>query len=451
MNSSLWAWALVGSALMVMPRRVEAQSACDAQLGTLQQDLHAFDGAARQFGPPFPRADAEEAAVGAARQGLGGDIHDRLARWNDRIQSWADGVAGYRQCLGDRGCDLGNFINGQQTKNPDLAQWLRSIANNGLESATQTADRAAHALVDYTAGSGGRMIGSIAKALSCTANPPPPATPRAPARVPPLPPDTVNQTGLEWEPKIGACTGKGPFRFSLCERRYLDAGEISRPCSPSLVSGVTGGHNANYVFSPGHGQFLPKGMNLDGNGILQGDSCKLLRMGTRLPLCVRQLDVERCDSYQVDGKMATNPAAKPGGHAAIAVLGIAAAAGGVALGASALKSAADLSTSTTTSTGSSYNGTYDFTFVFTNPPPTPDTQKTLSRFFIVSNGAISSSDGTLRGSLSSAGAASFVAPCPINNDSADFVGNLTTSGTGSGTYRCRTGGTSRTWSVSNRR
>ncbi len=347
MNGSRTAFAFLGGALLVMPQRVPAQATCAPELEALQRDLRAFDEAGRQLPPGFPRADAEEAAVDAARQGLGGDINARLTRWNDRIKKWADGVAGYRQCLADSGCNLGNFIAGQDAVSRETADWLRAITQNGNEAAAQAANRAANVLVDYTAGSGGRMIGSIAKALSCTAaNPPQPASPRAPAKVPPLPPDTVNQTGLEWNLAIGECTVKGPFRFSLCTGQYLSAGETSGPCSPSSANGIVGGHNANYVFSAGHGQFLPKGLGVDGNGILHGDSCKLIPKGTQLPLCVRQLDVERCGAYKVGQQVAqADPKAK-GGGAGGKVLAALVVAGGAAYGAKYLSDQAQLDTGT---------------------------------------------------------------------------------------------------------
>jgi hypothetical protein len=98
------------------------------------------------------------------------------------------------------------------------------------------------------------------------------------------------------------------------------------------------------------------------------------------------------------------------------------------------------------STSGGYDGTYDFAFVYT-VSGAGNRQTMLSQFFRVNGGNITSSDGTLHGSVASSGAASFVGPCPINNDPADYVGNLSRSGNGEGTYRCRVGGISRTWSV----
>ena len=112
-------------------------------------------------------------------------------------------------------------------------------------------------------------------------------------------PILLNPVGLQWQLQVIGTSSETkplpptrPFRFSLCEGRYLTADEVSRPCYPSPESKVTGGHNAPYVFSPGHGTPLPRGLGIDGNGILHGDDPALLSGG--LPLCVRQIDVERC-------------------------------------------------------------------------------------------------------------------------------------------------------------
>ncbi len=149
-------------------------------------------------------------------------------------------------------------------------------------------------------------------------------------------------------------------------------------------------------------------------------------------------------------------AKKKGPGAVGKVATVVALAGGVAalvVGAQELKNAQDAVASGGGGGGGgsgvrAYDGTYDFLFVFTTPGG--DSSRTLSRFFRVSNGTISSTDGTVRGSLTSSGAATFIGPCPINNDPADYTGTLSTNGTGQGTYRCRTGGISRSWRVFNR-
>jgi hypothetical protein len=174
---------------------------------------------------------------------------------------------------------------------------------------------------------------------------------------PPLPPDTVNQFGLSWDlHAIGTRLATTPFRFSLCEGRYLAPDEVSVPCRPSNRATVHGGHQAPYTFSAGHGQPLPAGLRIDGNGILHGDDPGVLSAlpGGKLPLCVRQLDVERCPDVFIEKEIAIVPdniarAIDKGigppkkGHgagAAVAVLGAIAAGGvGLAVAANSLKTA----------------------------------------------------------------------------------------------------------------
>jgi hypothetical protein len=172
------------------------------------------------------------------------------------------------------------------------------------------------------------------------------------ATPPALPPDTVNQAGLQWNLfSIGRGEATKPFRFSLCEGRYLAPGELSRPCNQfTHPRTVDYGHDAPFVFSAGHNRFLPPGLSIDGNGILQGDDPALLSELDELPLCVRQLDVEMCKPIRILEKtlIREDPIAKPldngagppkkGMGAAKAVVlagGLGLAAGGIALAASA--------------------------------------------------------------------------------------------------------------------
>lgn len=173
-----------------------------------------------------------------------------------------------------------------------------------------------------------------------------------PQTPPPLPPDTVDQLGLSWDLKlIGREGATKPFRFSLCELRYLTPGEVSGPCNHPR--NVNGGHDAPYTFSAGHGTFLPKGLSIDGNGVLEGNDPGLLSKAAKLPLCVRQLDVERCKDVQLGpGKTETEadniakalgtgagaPKAGAGaGKAILVVGGLGLAVGGVIVAANALK------------------------------------------------------------------------------------------------------------------
>ena len=117
---------------------------------------------------------------------------------------------------------------------------------------------------------------------------------------------------------------------------------------------MNGGHEAPSTFSAGHGTFLPKGLSIDGNGILQGNDPRALCPvcgGNKLPLCVRQLDVERCKDVcgkttatapdniaRALGNGAGAPKAHMGpGGAILLVGGLGLAAGGAVMAVNAMK------------------------------------------------------------------------------------------------------------------
>lgn len=96
-------------------------------------------------------------------------------------------------------------------------------------------------------------------------------------------------------------------------------------------------------------------------------------------------------------------------------------------------------TGTSTSGVSSFNGTYNFFFKY--PSPSGMASSNLSRFLIISNGTVSSSDGTVSGSVDSFGAVSFRSACPINSSTATWTGHMNASAQsgsnfGQGTYTC---------------
>lgn len=105
--------------------------------------------------------------------------------------------------------------------------------------------------------------------------------------------------------------------------------------------------------------------------------------------------------------------------------------------------------------GGRYDGTYDFRLVYPTGPGNT-TSRTTTRFFIVSGGRISSSDGTVSGSVTSesTGAVRFTGPCwTQSGGTATFTGTLeaTTPKSGSGSYTCQNNIVGYTWSVSNGR
>jgi hypothetical protein len=105
-----------------------------------------------------------------------------------------------------------------------------------------------------------------------------------------------------------------------------------------------------------------------------------------------------------------------------------------------------------------YDGTYDF--FFKNPGPGGVTEShNLSRFLIIRNGNVTSSDGTLAGTVDGFGAVRFTGPCPINNSVGDWTGSMNASALvgsnfGQGQYTCRIaigGGANNTWQANQSR
>lgn len=97
------------------------------------------------------------------------------------------------------------------------------------------------------------------------------------------------------------------------------------------------------------------------------------------------------------------------------------------------------------------DGTYDFSFVI-NHGGTLQTY-VLPRYFIVTNGVISSSAGDLSGSvLDNFNNVRFTGPCPVGNTGgAVFTGilNLRNPKGGQGSWVCNNGGASLSWRAYN--
>jgi len=105
-----------------------------------------------------------------------------------------------------------------------------------------------------------------------------------------------------------------------------------------------------------------------------------------------------------------------------------------------------------TPTGGKYDGTYSFTYYYPqDTAPHTVVPRTISGYFIVTNGVISSPDGLLRGTVdANFGNAVFTSPCPIGaQDPATYRGVLNAGGLnkiGEGTYSC-VGTPTWNWSV----
>lgn len=96
------------------------------------------------------------------------------------------------------------------------------------------------------------------------------------------------------------------------------------------------------------------------------------------------------------------------------------------------------------------NGVYDFSFTWADLAGTHVTQ--LRRFFRVTNGTISSSDGTLSGTVDRVGKATFAGPCPTANGGATFTGSMSSLAVpkaGNGTYKCNATNISNSWRIYN--
>jgi hypothetical protein len=117
----------------------------------------------------------------------------------------------------------------------------------------------------------------------------------------------------------------------------LRADEVSKPCTRGNAdpTWLSGGHNANYVFNTGP-TFLPRGVTLDGNGILSGKTSVDLST-VAVHICVLQLNETPSCSDLGFGTQTAKVAPK-GSHAPalVGVLG-AAVGGGLILGTVAKK------------------------------------------------------------------------------------------------------------------
>ena len=96
-----------------------------------------------------------------------------------------------------------------------------------------------------------------------------------------------------------------------------------------------------------------------------------------------------------------------------------------------------------------FDGTYDFEFVRTFPGGQETVR--VPRYLVISNGRLTTSENTINGTVDSSGIVNAVGVCPINSEPADWRGQMSANGTGSGAYTCRFGGISRNWNANNRR
>ena len=98
-------------------------------------------------------------------------------------------------------------------------------------------------------------------------------------------------------------------------------------------------------------------------------------------------------------------------------------------------------TTPTPTSGSKYDGTYNF-FYKSPAPGGTTTSRTLTSFLIIRSGVVSSSDGTVHGTVDlNFGNITFTSGCPINSTTANWTGIMNQSAQsgsnfGQGTYQC---------------
>ena len=188
---------VVAALLIAAPRAPVAASDCSGQVANVQQHLLVFDTEAKQMGSGFLRDDALGVSLEAVKRRLDAlgpsersspgwsglreaeDARNRLVKWDERLTIWAEGIGSYRKCLKSPGCSIGDVITEQERRDRPLADWLKSLGDEGLDGATQKAAKAADLVNTFTTMAGSRATGSIASALTCLAEDGPRALPVA--------------------------------------------------------------------------------------------------------------------------------------------------------------------------------------------------------------------------------------------------------------------------------
>ena len=139
--------------------------------------------------------------------------------------------------------------------------------------------------------------------------------------------------------KVNIPSGRGNFRYSLCEGRVLAADEVSQRCTrsnvretnqgPNLGCIIRGGTQSSFVFAVPPGQTLPDGVSIDSFGILHVHE-DARRLRTDIRVCVRQLNAvfDSCQNIGLNQPPAVTPALTRGGNAANVVVPLAVAGGG---------------------------------------------------------------------------------------------------------------------------
>jgi hypothetical protein len=238
MNTLNGAAALLISLLVPMPQPASAQSNCSLQVEEVQRQLQAFERDARQMGPGF----VSTAGVAGTSAGL----IDLAAR----MKSWDVGIEGYRSCLSREGCSVADFVRAQEASNRDLARWLSSLGDEGLEQATRKAGRASVILRNFAAVAGTATTGPLAAAVTCLTETPPPSAP-APMK------ESSSQQAPIIDHRPVACAVAE--RFPRMEARFSPADIVAK--AQVLFEGATAEEWYAVAMKPDSGGFsgiLPK-------------------------------------------------------------------------------------------------------------------------------------------------------------------------------------------------
>ena len=173
------------SLLLAIPRVSAAQADCLEPARQIQGQLRALDRETRPLGAGFLTDNGLGVSLDAFTARWAGlsaadrssvvwqgfreteEARNKLAGFGERVQSWIDGIAGYLSCVKSADCSIGDFLKAREASNRQLADWLKSLGDEGLDRATAKVETASTALKNLMAGLGGPTTGPMASALLC--------------------------------------------------------------------------------------------------------------------------------------------------------------------------------------------------------------------------------------------------------------------------------------------
>jgi hypothetical protein len=249
-------WLAVASLLVAAPRISTAASDCSRQIDDLQRHLQVFAREARPLGSGFLTDNGLGVSLDAFKKRLDGTIaqdrsspawsglreaeeaRTKLMDFDERLARWGEGIAGYASCLKNPSCSIGDYIKQQEISNRELAAWLKSIGDEGLEKATVRLTEASAVVNKFTANAGRRTTGVMAATWTCASENSPrsaaarvqePVHPGAPATAAAIPAPAPGPTArpalsIEHQP-VGCAAAE---RFPRLEARFTPADTIAK-------------------------------------------------------------------------------------------------------------------------------------------------------------------------------------------------------------------------------